>query len=137
MSAALKTSGRPSWATPTALFARLDAEFHFTLDSAASAENAKCDRFYTEADDGLSKPWRGVVFCNPPYGRDLEKWIRKGWLSSTEGATVVMLVPARTDTHWWARYASLSSEIRFVHGRIRFDDGTGRATFPSVVEECR
>jgi len=128
------------WPTPQKLFDELDAEFHFDLDVAASKRNAKCVEFYTAADNGLLKPWAGkawakptVCFCNPPYGPDLKKWIAKAYQESELGATVVCLVPARTDTIWFHSYALKADEIRFLRGRLRFGDGKGRATFPSMV----
>ena len=66
---------RSDWETPHALFAALDAEFHFTLDVCASPDNAKCARYFTVADDGLAQPWEGVCWMNPPYGRGVERWI--------------------------------------------------------------
>ena len=90
------------WATPQALFDELDREFHFTLDPCATPENAKCRKFYTIEDDGLSKDWSGeTVFCNPPYGREISKWVEKAAASAT---TTVMLIPARTDTTYFHDY---------------------------------
>lgn len=121
------------WATPQAFFNKLDEEFHFNLDVCATNENAKCLSYYTKFDDGLSKPWRGVCWCNPPYGREIGKWVRKAFLSSMEGATVVMLVPARTDTAWFHDYIYHKAEIRFVRGRLKFGDSKNSAPFPSMV----
>lgn len=75
---AMFSSQNPSWSTPQELFDELDGEFHFTLDPCADDGNHKCDRYYTEEQDGLAQDWAGeVVFCNPPYGRDIAKWVRK------------------------------------------------------------
>src|ERR1700690_3549945 len=91
------------WPTPQKLFNELDAEFHFTLDVCATAGNAKYDRFFTEDEYGLVQPWAPeVCWMNPPYGRDLKYWMGKAFLEWVRGATVVCLVPARTDTFWWA-----------------------------------
>lgn len=74
----LMASNTPEWATPQDLFDALNAEFHFTLDPCATPENAKCAKFYTKADDGLSRDWSGErVFMNPPYGREIGKWVKK------------------------------------------------------------
>lgn len=100
----LFSSNRDDWETPQALFDALDAEFGFTLDPCASAANAKCGQYYTEQDDGLRQPWGGVVFVNPPYGRVIGKWVRKAYHEAQNGATVVMLIPSRTDTHYWHDY---------------------------------
>jgi site-specific DNA-methyltransferase (adenine-specific) len=72
------------WATPQKLFDELNKEFNFTLDPCAIPENAKCEKFYTPEDDGLSKDWSNeTVFCNPPYGREIGKWVKK--CAETEG----------------------------------------------------
>ena len=133
-SPALFSSIRQDWATPRWLFERLDAEFGFTLDPCASPENATCPRFYTREDDGLSRPWQGSVFVNPPYGRELGRWIEKACRSAQEGATVVCLLPARTDTAWFHRWVlPHASELRFFRGRIRFAGGRHSAPFPSIL----
>ena len=122
------------WSTPPATFAELHAEFGFTLDPCATPENATCPIFYTKAEDGLAQSWDGqVVFMNPPYGREIGKWMQKAYDSwSQGGATVVCLVPARTDTAWWHDYA-MRGEIRFLRGRLKFGAGTQSAPFPSAV----
>jgi site-specific DNA-methyltransferase (adenine-specific) len=107
----------------------------FTLDAAASADNYKVATYYTQADDSLSQDWGGNrVFLNPPYGRGLKDWIRKGYEEGQKNdTTVVMLIPARTDTQYWHDYVMKADEIRFVRGRIKFGDGTNSAPFPSAV----
>lgn len=93
------SSKTDEWSTPQAFFDELDAEFHFTLDAAADATNHKCDQYYDKAHDGLENPWGGVTWCNPPYGRQIGKWVRKAYEEhNNNGTTVVMLLPARTDT---------------------------------------
>lgn len=123
---------RDDRATPQAFFDALNAEFGFTLDAAATHENAKCARYYTDEDDGLMQPWDGVVWCNPPYGRGLGEWVKKGYESAQNGATVVMLLPASTDTIWFHEFC-LCAEIRFIKGRLKFEGQIGRAPFPSLV----
>jgi phage N-6-adenine-methyltransferase len=131
------------WETPADVFGPLNAEFGFTLDAAASTENAKCARFFSSHDDGVSQDWgRETVWLNPPYGREIARWIRKAFLSARHGATVVCLVPARTDTAWWHDYAE-KGEVRFVRGRIRFErggipigdttKGSAKSPFPSAI----
>lgn len=74
------TSTTAEWATPQAFFDELNAEFNFTLDPCATSENAKCARYFTKEDDGLAQSWSGErVFCNPPYGRDINKWVEKAY----------------------------------------------------------
>ena len=129
MTKGMYSSNTYEWATPQHFFDQLNEEFHFTLDVCASDENHKCEKYYTREQDELSKKWGGVVFCNPPYGRQIWKWVKKG---SEANATVVMLLPARTDTAWFHDYIYGKAEIRFVRGRIRFNDADN-APFPSMV----
>ena len=129
----LFSSDRMDWETPPDLFARYDAVNHFTLDPCATAANAKCGRFYTVADDGLSLPWAPErVWMNPPYGREIGKWMAKALGESRRGALVVCLVPSRTDTAWWHDYA-MKGEIEFLRGRLRFVGAPSSAPFPSAV----
>lgn len=130
------TSNTDLWATPQDFFDKLYEEFHFTLDVCATPENAKCDVYFTEKDDGLSKDWHNYgTFCwmNPPYGREIGKWIKKAYGEAMEyGITVVCLVPARTDTKWWHEYC-MKGEIRLVKGRLKFGGSKNSAPFPSAV----
>jgi len=121
------------WSTPAWLFEALDKEFGFTLDPCATHTNAKCPYHFTIKEDGLKQHWaRNTVFMNPPYGRSIAQWMRKAHDSAKQGATVVCLVPARTDTKWWHQFA-VKGEIRFLKGRIKFDGGRHSAPFPSAV----
>ena len=120
------------WATPQAFFDKYDEKFNFELDVCATDENAKCDNYFTEKIDGLTQEWTGVCFMNPPYGREIIHWMRKAYESSLSGATVVCLVPARTDTKWWHEYA-MKGEIEFIRGRLKFGDAKNSAPFPSAV----
>ena len=124
------------WETPQDFFDDLDKEFRFTVDVCANAENAKCDRYYTEKEDGLSQSWRGeVVWCNPPYGRKIGKWVQKSFDEVYKNGckTAVMLIPARTDTKWFHDFILHKAEIRFVRGRLRFGGSKENASFPSMV----
>lgn len=134
----LFSSASAEWETPQWLFDKLDAEFHFGLDACATPENAKCEKFFTKEDGGLTQSWAGcgAVFVNPPYGRQIHQWIARVWQTARAGITVVMLLPARTDSRWWHDYIMRASEIRFIKGRLRFTDqdgNTGCAPFPSAV----
>ena len=122
------------WGTPQWFFDSLHREFQFTLDPCSTHQNAKCQRHYTIAENGLAQDWSGeVVFMNPPYGREIAQWMQKAFISSQEGgATVVCLVPARTDTVWWHSFA-MPGEIRFLKGRLKFGDATNSAPFPSAL----
>ena len=131
------SSASVEWGTPQAFFDALDATWGFTLDACAVAGNAKCPRFFSPEQDGLVQDWgQETVFCNPPYGRgETGRWLRKAWEASGSGATVVLLIPARTDTRWWHDYAMLG-DVTFVKGRLKFVHADGRsdsAPFPSAV----
>ena len=110
------------WGTPQDLFDELDAEFHFDLDVCALPENAKCERYFTPEQDGLVQEWDGTCWCNPPYGRQIGKWVKK---ASECGTMVVMLVPARTDTKWFHDYIYDKAEVRFLRGRLHFVSAGG------------
>ena len=126
------SSATDDWATPQDFFDALNLEFQFDLDVCASVTNAKCERFFTIDDDGLAQQWVGVCFMNPPYGRTIGKWMAKAVSEWQAGATVVCLVPARTDTNWWHTYA-MQGEIRFIKGRLKFGGSKNAAPFPSAV----
>lgn len=127
------SSKTDDWATPADFYKMLDLEFGFDLDPCASHENAKCDEYFTVDENGLEQDWRDhTVFMNPPYGREIGKWMQKAYESSQNGATVVCLVPARTDTNWWHSYA-MKGEIRLVKGRLKFGGASTNAPFPSAV----
>ena len=122
------------WETPQYLFDELDKEFHFTLDVCATPENAKCKKFYTKLEDGLTQPWPGTVWCNPPYGRQISKWVKRAYETNhLLGNTIVMLLPARTDTKWFHEYIYNHAEIRFIKGRLKFGDSVNPAPFPSMI----
>ena len=130
---ALFSSASSEWETPQDLFDQLNNEFHFDVDTAATPQNAKCEIYYTASDDGLSEPWRGVCWCNPPYGRDVGRWVAKAAESAREGAIVVMLLPARTDTRWFHDYIYHRAEVRFIRGRLKFGGSKNSAPFPSMI----
>tara|TARA_R100000781_G_C4077522_1_gene126603 strand:- start:1362 stop:1802 length:441 start_codon:yes stop_codon:yes gene_type:complete len=104
----------------------------FELDVCASKENAKASVFYTKEDDGLSKNWFGNVWMNPPYGREIGKWIKKAYEESQKGCTVYCLIPSRTDTKWWHDYV-MKGDITFIKGRIKFGGSKNVAPFPSAL----
>ena len=127
------SSASAEWETPTDLFNELDRIFGgFTLDPCATPQNAKCTRFFTRADDGLAQAWTDKVFMNPPYGREIGKWVRKAWTESLSGALVVCLLPARVDTRWWHEYAK-KGHVYFLRGRLKFGSSVNSAPFPSAI----
>lgn len=135
MSAYMQVVGKTDeWSTPQWLFDQLDAEFHFTLDPCSTDENAKCEKHYTKEQDGLAQDWSGeTVFCNPPYGREMTRWVQKCSTSAGRGTTVVLLIPVRTDTKAFHEYIYGKAEIRFIKGRLRFGNAAANAPFPSMI----
>ncbi len=122
------------WYTPQDFFDALHREFAFTIDAAATAENAKLPRYFTEAGNGLAQSWKGErVWCNPPYGREIGQWIKKAAISEAE--IVVMLIPARTDTKAWHRWIfnNPNASVRFIEGRLKFGGAKWNAPFPCAV----
>jgi len=118
------------WTTPQPLFDALDKIFHFTVDVAATADNAKCAEFYTAERDGLAQKWRGVVWCNPPYGRGLGRWVEK---ASKSRATVVMLLPAYTANAWWQDFVIPRGEVILLRGRLQYGGIPFPAPFSSAI----
>lgn len=148
------SSKNMAWGTPQDLYDRLDSRYDFTLDAAASDTNHKCEAtfpidgdwetitwkgYFTKEDDGLVQSWKGHrVFCNPPYGRELGKWVKKAYDEfKNNKVLVVMLIPARTDTAYWHDYIFDNAKVVFIRGRIHFVDDAGEsansAPFPSAV----
>lgn len=106
--------------TPPEIFNQLHSEFGFTLDAAATEDNAKCDKFFTKENDALTQDWSGnVVFLSPPSKKDKRQFIVKAYNESLKGTTVVLLLAAATDTRYFKRYLS-KGEVRFIRGRITF-----------------
>lgn len=126
------------WATPQWLFDALNKEFGFTVDVCSTHENAKCQKHYTRETNGLLKSWAGeVAWMNPPYGDEISEWMAKAFGAAFyDGATVVCLVPARTDTRWWHAYA-MKHEIRLLQGRLKFGNAVDSAPFPSAIVVMR
>ena len=129
----MRSSKSDEWATPYWLFDMLDMKYHFDLDVCAQSHNTKCAYYFTPEQNGLIQPWApAVCWMNPPYGRAIKEWMKKAYEESQRGATVVCLVPARTDTAWWHEYA-MRGQITFLRGRIRFIGATSSAPFPSAI----
>lgn len=133
MNKALLSSKKMDYCTPQWLFDELDGQFDFGLDAAASACNAKCKKYFTESNNALTQDWggHGAVFCNPPYGRQTGAFVEKAYRESQKGATVVLLIPARTDTRYFHDFILEKAEIQFLRGRLKFEDSDGTA-YPSV-----
>ena len=119
----MMSSARMDWCTPEWLYKSLDGEFDFDYDPCPPNPRI----------NGLDSVWGQCTYCNPPYGRGIGAWLRKGYAESKQGKTVVFLLPSRTDTKWWHEYVALASEIRFIRGRIKFKGARYNAPFPSVI----
>jgi len=128
----LMSSNSDRWETPQKLFDELNQKYNFEIDVCALPENAKCENYFSPEVDGLKQEWSGACWMNPPYGREIGKWMKKALESSRNGATVVCLVPARTDTAWWHDYA-MKGEIEFIRGRLKFGNSKNSAPFPSAI----
>ena len=115
-------SERQNWKTPRAFYQALDSEFHFDYDPCPP----------NPVFDGLSTEWGMVNFVNPPYN-ECSEWCRKSYEESLLGKVVVMLIPSRTDTRYWHDYVMKAKEIRFIKGRLHFDDHKNAAPFPSCL----
>ena len=118
---------KDDWATPQALFDKLNEEFHFTLDVCALPVNAKCARYFSPAEDGLLQSWSGeCCWMNPPFGKAIEGWLKKAATHTTDAKwgeyadVVVALVPTRTNAPWWHDYVMHAAEIRFIRKKVSF-----------------
>tara|TARA_Y100000310_G_C20598894_1_gene771963 strand:+ start:179 stop:580 length:402 start_codon:yes stop_codon:yes gene_type:complete len=119
----LFSSASGNWETPVELYEELDREFHFDFDPCPN----------NPTFDGLNISWGKSNYVNPPYGRDVGKWIAKGIAEACLGKRVVFLLPSRTDTKWWHEFIMKADEIRFIKGRLKFSNHKNSAPFPSVV----
>lgn len=127
------SSETDEWETPPGYFAKIVEEFGpFDLDVCATAQNAKSKNFFTKEDDGLARNWSGRCWMNPPYGKGLEKWVRKAYTTGLWGGFVVCLIPSRTDTAYWHDYV-MKGEVRFIRGRLNFGGHANPAPFPSAL----
>lgn len=134
-----------AWCTPRDFFNELNKEFNFILDPCCMPKSALCDKYYTPNEDGLKQDWSGeVVFVNPPYGREIGKWVKKSYEEGQkENTIIVMLIPSRTDTRYFHNYIYNKAEIRFIKGRLKFidldfkgdekDRKLSPAPFPSMI----
>lgn len=132
------------WATPQDFFDKMNEQYNFSLDVCAIQENAKCANFFSPEIDGLKQEWKGTCWMNPPYGREIGKWVAKAYEEAVEkkNCIVVALLPARTDTRWFHDYIYMmyGVEVDFIKGRLKFGNGENSAPFPSMVvvfKPCR
>ena len=129
------SSKSDNWATPQDFYDELNKRFNFELDPCADAENHKCPIYYTKEQDGLQQDWgRYRTYVNPPYGREIGKWVEKAYETNKEhGNLIVMLLPARTDTRWFHNFIYKKAEIEFIKGRLKFGNSKDSAPFPSMI----
>jgi len=128
------SSKNSTWETPQWLFDELNKEFNFTLDVCADVNTHKCNRYFDIEKDGLKQDWKNnTCWMNPPYGREMGKWIEKAYKESQNNTKIVALLPARTDTKWFHDYIYGKFEIRFLKGRLKFGKATNPAPFPSMI----
>lgn len=131
------TSSNDEWETPQSLFNSLNGVFHFTLDPCSTDANAKCEKHYTQEQNGLEQTWEGeTVFCNPPYGRHIGEWVRK-CAEESKHARIVLLIPARTDTSYFHEYIYHKAFTQFIRGRLKFEMGGGATEFSAFsLDAC-
>lgn len=134
------SSNTDKWETPQEFFNEINERYSFTLDVYALPENAKCERYFTPDEDGLKQSWKGeVCWMNPPYGREIGKWVKKAYEEAQKGCVVVALLPARTDTRWfhdWI-YMMYAVDVEFIKGRLKFGGSKDNAPFPNMIVEFK
>ena len=139
MNPGMYSSATGEWETPLWLYRTLDDSFSFDWDLAANATNSQCGpRYYgpdsVYGEDSLTQHWATMrCWLNPPYGREIGKWVQKAWVESQKGATVVVLLPARTDTRWWHDWVGGKALVVFLKGRLKFGGAENSAPFPSAI----
>lgn len=132
------------WEAPDTLFQPLKKEFNIILDLCASAENTKCKAFIDRKTNSFSTSWstlldtikvedNAAAWLNPPYGRGIDKWVKRASEEAAKGATIVALLPARTDTSWFHNYIYNKHEVRFLKSRVKFVDAKAPVPFPSMI----
>lgn len=129
----LFSSEKMDWGTPQDLFNKLNQKYNFTVDVASNDQNYKVKKHYTKKENGLKQNWSGErVWCNPPYGREIGKWLEKAYNTK---CLAVFLIPARTDTKWFHDFVYKKPNVtyEFIRGRLKFEGGKTSAPFPSMI----
>ena len=129
----MMSSNTCEWETPQWLFDHFDKMFDFDLDVCATEKTAKVVNYFTKDDDGLQHLWSDSNWMNPPYGREVVKWVKKAYEESLKGNMTVCLLPARPDTRWWHDYVMEADVIHFIKGRLKFGNNNNSAPFPSCI----
>lgn len=130
------SSKKMDWETPWELFQTWNLSHGpIGLDVCATVENRKCARYFSPSINGLFQPWEGVCWMNPPYGREIGRWIAKAVQEVVTGNAkrVICLLPARTDTSWWHELVLRYGDVHFLRGRVRFEGAKHHAPFPSAI----
>ena len=130
-----RASGKTDYGTPKKEYGHYDAMFGFDLDVCATAENAKCDKYFTPEDNALEQTWTGVCWMNPPYGKDLPKWLEKAYKETRKPrCTVVAFIPASTETKWWHEWVvGKADKVIYHKGRVQFDGAEWPAKYANVA----
>lgn len=132
----LFSSNKDDWRTPKWLFNALHNHFKFDLDVCSDEKNALSPKYYTKENSCLNKNWETCNFMNPPYGREISKFVEKAYDEwRNNNCTIVALLPARTDTKWFHHYIYQIADITFIKGRLKFEGGEklAPAPFPSMI----
>lgn len=130
------SSKTDQWETPLIFFIEMESKYgKFDLDVCADETNNKSKKYYTKENDGLRQSWHldgSNIWMNPPYGREIKKWVHKAYEESKHGCRVVCLLPARVDTSWFHDYCT-KGKVTFLRGRLKFGDSKNSAPFPSMI----
>lgn len=127
------SSDKVEYETPLSLFEPLQNEFNLSVDVCASHLNHKCDTYYTLEDDALTKDWLGNCWMNPPFSRNLGKWVKKLHSDALKfGGTKVALIPVRSNTKWWNEVIK-DAEVRFIIGEVNFNNEPRGLWLPMCV----
>jgi phage N-6-adenine-methyltransferase len=121
------------YSTPSAIVQPLIVEFDLQLDVCASSKNHKLPNYFTINDNALNKQWHGNCWMNPPFDRNLGKWVKKAHHEAKQnGGTKVCLFPVRSNTSWWNEVCP-DAEIRFINGEVNFNDEPRGLWWPMCI----
>jgi site-specific DNA-methyltransferase (adenine-specific) len=130
------SSKNKNWETPQSLFNQYNEIYNFTYDLAADKFNKKCKFYFSKKDNSLTKDWhkiKGWLWLNPPYGRDVIKWVEKSHNEALKGAKIIMLIFAKTDTKYFHNYIYNKYEIEFLKGRLKFGNSKNNAPYGNMI----
>jgi site-specific DNA-methyltransferase (adenine-specific) len=136
MNEALFSSVRTGWCTPSWILTLVEKVGPIGLDPCSNMESGvRATERWEKSDDGLSREWggHGLVYVNPPYGREIGPWMVKCRDEGRRGVEIIALVPSRTDTRWFQDCALTADQILLYRGRLVFEGAPNAAPFPSAV----